>query len=45
VGLKDAREQLDASRKLVAAGIDPAAQRKAAKIVAATGMTGGAEQR
>jgi hypothetical protein len=36
VGLKVARERLDASRKIVAAGIDPAAQRKAAKIVAAT---------
>jgi len=36
VGLKDARERLDTARKLVAAGIDPAEQRKAAKIVAAT---------
>jgi integrase len=35
VGLKDARARLDASRRLVAAGIDPAAQRRAAKIVAA----------
>lgn len=33
--MKDAREQLDASRRLVA-GIDPAEQRKAAKMVAAT---------
>jgi len=36
VGLKDARERLDTARKLVAAGIDPAEQRKAAKIVAET---------
>jgi integrase len=31
VGLKQAREKRDAARKLVAAGIDPGAQRKAAK--------------
>ncbi|MEJ1962261.1 MAG: integrase arm-type DNA-binding domain-containing protein [Gammaproteobacteria bacterium] len=32
VGLKDARERLDAARKLVAAGIDPSEQRKAQKL-------------
>jgi hypothetical protein len=35
VGLKEARERLDETRKVLAAGIDPAAQRKAAKLASA----------
>ena len=36
VGLKEARERLEQARKLVASGIDPSEQRKAAKIALAT---------
>ena len=43
VGLKQAREKRDAARKLIAAGIDPGAQRKAAKAALIARETGNFE--
>lgn len=40
VGLKEARERLDEARKVLAAGIDPAEQRKAAKLASAIANPG-----
>jgi integrase len=40
VGLKETRERLDEARKVLAAGIDPAEQRKAAKLASAIANPG-----